>query len=272
MIYCDFHTHSCFSFDGAPDATPDALCRRALEIGLSDLAITDHCDINGEVEGIYEPFDQDAAWDAMMEAKEKYKGRLNVVAGLELGNAPQYPVEATAALARHPYEFVIGSLHCLKNVPDFYFLRYEDMTDAHIAQLFDRSLDETLEVCRFDGITTLGHMNYMHRYVVAGGKTLDFKPYYDKIAAIYDTLIQRDIALEVNVSSLWKGLGMALPSLELLKLYADRGGTLVTIGSDAHAVQNLGKAIRKGYALLNAAGLHQVMVIRNGERVLESIE
>ena len=61
MIYCDFHTHTKFSFDGDPSSTPDALCRRALEIGLTDLAITDHCDINGEVEGIYDVYASDAA-------------------------------------------------------------------------------------------------------------------------------------------------------------------------------------------------------------------
>ena len=62
MILCDTHTHTRFSFDGAPDSTPDALCRRALEIGLTDLCITDHCDVNGEAEGIYTHYDADAAW------------------------------------------------------------------------------------------------------------------------------------------------------------------------------------------------------------------
>ncbi len=272
MIRCDFHTHTCFSFDGAPDATPDALCRRALEAGLSDLAITDHCEVNGQVEGIYAPFNQDGAWEAMAAAKEKFKGRLNLVLGIELGNSHEYPAEAQAVLARHPYEFVIGSLHSLRRVPDFYFLRYEEMTDAHIDQLLGRALDETLEVCATPGITTLGHLTYLHRYVTAAGKTVNFKPHYDRIAAIYDTIIARDIALELNVSTLWKGLGIALPSLELLKLYADRGGRLVTIGSDAHEPANVGRAITKGYALLNAAGLHKIMVIRDGERLLEPID
>lgn len=272
MIRCDFHTHTCFSFDAPAEATPDALCRRALEAGLSDIAITDHCDINGVVEGIYEPFDQDGAWEAMAAVKEKYKGRLNVVMGMELGNAPQYPEAAAAAISRHPYEFVIGSLHCLKDVPDFYFLNYDEMTDAHIDRLFTRALNETVAVCETSGITTLGHLTYMHRYVTAAGKRLDFKPHYDQIAAIYDILIARDVALELNVSTLWKGLGIGMPTLELLKLYADRGGKLVTIGSDAHEPANVGKAITKGYALLNAAGLHQIMVIRDGARVMESIE
>lgn len=271
MFLCDYHTHTAYSFDGSPAATHDAMCRRALEIGLTDIAFTDHCDINGQVEGIYAPYCADEAFAAMQAAKETYAGRLNVICGIELGNATQYPDEAAAILEAHPYEFVIGSLHNLRNVPDFYFLKYACMTPAQIAQLFDRALDETLEMVTFPGITTLGHITYMHRYIAEAGLPFSFKPYHEKLEHIFRTMIARDVALEVNVSPLGKGLGISLPTPELIALYRDCGGRLITIGSDAHAPENLGKAIRKGYALLDALGIHEVMTIRSGKRVLTRI-
>ena len=272
MFLCDYHTHTRFSFDGNPAATHDAMCRRALEVGLSEIAFTDHCDVNGEVEGYYDPYNASAAFAAMQEVKEKYKGRLNVVCGIELGNAAQYPQAARAVLDAHPYEFVIGSLHNLKDVPDFCLMNYGHMSDGLIRRLFDRALDETLEMVRFEGITTLGHLTYMHRYITLAGKKLDFKPYYDKITAVYDELIRRDIAMEINVSTLWKGLGISMPTMELLKLYKDHGGRLITVGSDAHAPENLGKAIRKGYAILETVGFHEVLTVRDGQRVMQSIQ
>ena len=269
----DLHTHTLFSFDGDPAATVTAMCESALKKGLTHLAITDHCDINGEVERLYDfPFDPDGAWNAMMEVKEKYKGRLNVVCGIELGNATQYPEAARAVLDTHPYEFVIGSLHNLRNVPDFCLMNYGHMSDGLISQLFDRALDETLEMVQFDGITTLGHLTYIHRYITLAGKKLDFKPYYGKIEAIYRSLIARDIALELNVSTLWKGLGISMPTMELLKLYKDCGGRLITVGTDAHAPENLGKAVRKGYAILETVGFHEVLTVQDGQRVLRSIQ
>ena len=273
MFLCDYHTHTRFSFDGDPSATHDAMCRRALEVGLDHIAFTDHCDVNGEVEKLYDfPFDPAASWAAMTEVKEKYKGRLNVVCGIELGNATQYPEAARAVLDAHPYEFVIGSLHNLNRVPDFCVMSFDHMSDGLIRQLFDRSLAETLEMVAFPGITTLGHLTYMHRYVTLAGKKLDFKPYYDQIEAIYRALIAHDVALEINVSTLWKGLGISLPTMELLKLYKDCGGKLITIGSDAHAPENLGKAIRKGYAILETVGFHEVLTVQDGQRVLQSIQ
>ena len=272
MFLCDYHTHTHFSFDGDPAATHDAMCRRALEVGLSEIAFTDHCDVNGEVEGFYAPYDHTAAFAAMEEVKEKYKGRLNVVCGIELGNPHQYPNEARAVLAAHPYDFVIGSLHNLTAVPDFCFLHYEHMPDELIHHLFNRALDENLALAQFEGITTLGHITYMHRYVTRAGKPFDFKPHYDKLRELYRIIIDRDVALELNVSTLWQGLGISMPTMELLKLYKDCGGKLVTIGSDAHAPENLGKAIRKGYAILQTVGFDEVLTIENGQRVLRAIQ
>ena len=271
MFLCDYHTHTRFSFDGDPAATHDAMCRRALEVGLSEIAFTDHCDVNGEVEGFYAPYDHAAAFAAMQEVKEKYKGRLNVVCGMELGNPHQYPTEAKASLAAHPYDFVIGSLHNLTDVPDFCFLNYEHMPDRLIHHLFNRALDENMALAQFDGITTLGHITYMHRYITRAGKPFDFKPYHDKIRELYRILISRDVALELNVSTLWRGLGISMPTMELLKLYRDCGGRLITVGTDAHAPENLGKAIRKGYAILQTVGFCEVVTIQNGQRVLRSI-
>ena len=272
MIYCDLHTHTNFSFDGAENSTPDALCRRALEAGITDLAITDHCDVNGEVEKIYSVYDSDAAFTAVMEAKEKYKGRLNLIYGLELGNAHQYPEYARGVLTRHPYEFVIRSLHNLRGVPDFYYINFEHMREPIIYQLFDRALDEMMEMCAFEAdgnppLATLGHITYMHRYVTMSKRTMDFKPHYDKITALYELIIKKDIALELNVSTIAKGLGISMPTLELLKLYRDVGGRLITTGSDAHSPEMLGKAIRKGHALLLAAGFVEAVTVRDGERV-----
>ena len=136
---CDTHTHSIFSFDGAPDSTVDALCERAIELGLSDLAITDHCDVNGEVEELYRIYDHEAAWNEMSAAKEKYKGKLHLSRGLELGQPHQCPAYTKEVLSRHPYEFVIGSLHNLTEVPDFCMMDFSSFCSTILSPHSDTS-------------------------------------------------------------------------------------------------------------------------------------
>lgn len=263
---CDTHTHSLFSFDGAPNATIDALCQRAIALGMSDLAITDHCDVNGEVEGLYRIYDHETAWNELSIAKEKYKGKLHLARGLELGQPHQSPAYALEVLSRHPYEFVIGSLHNLTAVPDFCMLDFSKVPLPLATQLFDRTLEEILLLLDYP-ITTLGHLTYQNRYMFIGGMHYDFTPHKDKLVSVFEKLIRRDIALEINVSTLWRGYGFTMPHAELLRLYHDIGGRLVTLGSDAHAPENLGRCIGDGAQLLSDIGFTHALVIRDGERV-----
>lgn len=253
------HTHSFFSHDGAADSSIDALCLKAIDLGLSALAITDHYDVNIETEKIYEGYDADRAWDAMCAAKEKYRGSLELILGAELGQPEQYPETAKAFLDSRPFEFVIGSLHNLKGVPDFCMMNFEHIPDALSSQLFDRALDEMNDLIDFP-ITTLGHLTYISRYMAMAGKHFCLAPHKEKIAALLEKLISRGIALEVNTSTIWRGLGFTMPQAEILALYRELGGDLITIGSDAHSPQNLGRGIGEGLELLRSLGFGRVMI------------
>lgn len=263
MIY-DSHTHSVFSFDGSPEATPAAMCETAVRKGLSGIAITDHFDVNGDVEGIYPAFDAGGAFHAVSEAKEAYRGRLRVAVGVELGQATEYPNEARAFLDRNKYDFVLGSIHNLPGVPDFYYLLFREIPDALSDQLFARTLDETIKLCDFEGIHAIAHLTYMHRYIVKAGRTLDFAKHKEHIEALFRKMIRKGLSLEINVSLLRSGRELFMPTKELIALYRENGGELFTVGSDAHDPKDIGANISDGYDLLRALGVPSVAFYENG--------
>ena len=262
----DFHTHSRFSYDGAPDATPDALCRAAIDRGLSCLAITDHCDASGEVEGLYARYDRKAAYAAVAEAKEKYRGSLRVAYGIELGEATQAPEYAADLLRECPFDYVLGSMHNLSGVPDFCYIGFshEDFPQALIDQLFSRYLDELTSMCSFPGIHTLAHLTYPLRYIARGGKTIDLSPFEERFRRLFAEMIDRDIAMEINASTLSSALGETMPPVSLLRLYRDCGGKLVTVGSDAHAPARIGCGIKEANRMLSDNGFDRVTVFFGG--------
>ena len=53
LKYYDLHTHSRYSFDGdkSPAGDIDEMARAAISAGLRGIAITDHCDIDGVLDG-----------------------------------------------------------------------------------------------------------------------------------------------------------------------------------------------------------------------------
>ncbi len=269
MFICDYHTHSHFSFDGAPDASVDAICRAAIERGVTDLCITDHFECNACAEGTYPPYDADAAEAAIMQAKETYKDRLHLAYGIELGQANQYPEEAKALLSAHPFEFVIGSIHNLRGAPDFCYMNFESMmrsmSHTYIGYLFERYMDELIEVAEvLPKLSAVGHLTYIQRYCELAGQHYDFKRHFPKAEQLFSKLIARGTALEVNVSTLWKGLGFAMPDRDFLSLYYDCGGRLVTVGTDSHVPTHIGECVSEGFDLLRRLGLNQVLVVRNG--------
>ena len=276
MFKCDYHTHTYFSFDGAPDSSPEALCLAAIERGVTDLAITDHFECNGRADLSCPPYDADKAYEEILDAKEKYKGKINLTYGIELGQINQYPEEAQKLLRAHSYEFVVCSSHNLRGAPDFCFYDFKKIFDYtsldYVGYLFERclcELCESLDSC--DRIDAVAHLTYMQRYCTLAGGNYDFINHASKVEELYRKMISRDIALEVNVSTLWRDLGFAMPDRELLSLYRDCGGRLVTVGTDSHSPEHIGECVDEGFRLLRSVGLNDVLVVRNGEKAIIKI-
>jgi histidinol-phosphatase (PHP family) len=271
MFKCDYHTHTYFSFDGAKDSTPDSLCQAAIERGITDLAITDHFECNWRAEAAYPPYQADKAYEEIMAAKEKYKGKLNLTYGIEIGQANQYPEEAKTLLDSHGFDFIIGSIHNLKGAIDFYYwdfaALFRDMQHSYVGNMFERYIDELCEVVdTFDKIDTIAHLTYIYRYCALSGNHYDLLQHADAAEVLFKKMVARDIALEVNVSTLWKGLGFAMPDRDFLSLYKECGGRLVTVGTDSHSPEHIGECVSDGFELLRSVGLCDIVVIRNGKK------
>lgn len=232
-MLADLHTHSLFSFDGLPESTLENIAERAVALGLSHIAITDHCDIDCELAGLYQPFDKEKTFDAIRAVKEAYKDKLCVLVGLELGGGNHCPRETRALLDRVPYDIVLASIHNLEREKDFHYFDFSQIDDAAAHAYFDRVLQEELEVCDIEGVQVMTHLTYMDRYMHKAGKALDITPHRDGLKRLFDKLMQKQLTLELNTSTL--GDGFAMPSAEILSLYRECGGTRVCLGSDAHA-------------------------------------
>lgn len=276
MYICDMHMHSRFSFDAEPDFSPDAVCRAAIEKGICDIAITDHFEANYKTSLDYltrtSVYDHKQAFAEIMEAKEKYKDRLNLICGIEIGQANQATDEAISLLNAHDYEFVIGSIHNIRDLGDFYYMDFSSVSDEQIGFWLDTYFDELCEIVDvMPRIDTVAHITYIIRYLAFANRSFDITPYYDKMARLFGKIIRKDIALEVNTSTLWKGLGFSMPDADILKLYRECGGRLITVGSDAHGPQNIGGCVAQGFDILKSCGFDRVLTVRHGQKELIKI-
>lgn len=269
MFFCDYHIHSAYSFDGDPSATPTAICEEAINRGFTDIAITDHLEANSDVEGLYPPYQAKAAFDAIMQAKELFGKKLNITYGIEIGQANQYPDVANGFISEFPVEFVLCSVHSLRGMQDFFFLDYPAMPEGEIQRLYFAYLDEVIEIINSTSrVDSIAHITYPHRYIAQAGLTFDASCFADKLSEVFGLMISKEIALEINSSTHAKGLGFTMPTADILSIYRECGGRLITLGSDAHTVSAMGGSIPYAVELAKSVGLDSALVVRNSQKEL----
>lgn len=274
MYLVDYHMHSRHSSDGDkdPSYTMEAMCEAALNAGLSEIAVTDHYDVNPLPEGIdFPPTVMSDVYADVMGVRESYKGRLKVLFGIELGQPTQNEPLALKLLDEYKYDFIIGSLHNVENEPDYYFIDYQKTSKNKLISLWERYLEETLTHIEWGKgrFHTLAHFGYLVRYYKRNGlgDLISFADKTDIITEIFKKVIDCNMALEINTSGIRQGLDECIPTDFCLRMYRDLGGEMFTIGSDAHYACHIGDAIKDGYERIKALGIDYIMISESGELI-----
>lgn len=108
----------------------------------------------------------------------------------------------------------------------------------------------------------MGHIDFPKRYY---GEI-----YYEEavINEIFRNLLEKDLVIEINTSSLRKGHVQTMPGKELLEIYKANGGKYVTIGSDAHIVEDIGADYETARSLLEEVGLQEVIYRQRKRQII----
>lgn len=268
---CDSHVHSNNSFDA--ESSVREICETAVKKGLDTVTITDHMEApeirfgDKSVFGNAVKSITKSVSDVEKNAPE-FKGRLRLLKGMELGEPMYIPEMTERAMAIADFDFILASIHNLKEVEDFYYLEYNE---GNVDNLLKRYFDELLDTAENADFDSLAHLTYPLRYII---ERTDIRPdlnvYGEVIDNIFKALIKRNKALEVNTSGLFKPINSTLPSADLVKRFKQLGGKYVTIGSDAHNAKDLAQGIQRGTELVKACGFEHYTVYVN--RTPELIE
>lgn len=185
-------------------------------------------------------------------AKEAYGNRLHIISGIELGQIPCDFGLADSVMQDNRLDFVIASLHELKNKPDFYFLDYRT---EDVPKLLEQYFSELLTLCQWGKFDVLGHMTYPLRYIEGeAGMPVDLSAYEEQIHECLKALVNNGCGLELNTSGLRQKYGKPFPTLEYIKLYREMGGESLSIGSDAHCAEDIGFGMKEALAIAKEAG------------------
>ena len=271
MYLCDVHSHTLISPDS--HASLKDMAAAAVSAGLQELCVTDHCDLLDMHGNSVEAFDWPAAREQYRAVKAALGDTLTLRLGLELGSAPYKPDIARAILKEggDELDFVLGSLHNWIGGSGNIDLGSSDYSgDPALAR---RAVDAALNwtwalVTQYpDCYDSLAHIVYPLRYIRRDGIDLSFAPWEDRVRAILTEVAKTDHALEINTRR-GKDLDFWPP---LLRWFRECGGELVTVGSDAHRPEDVGKGVPEALELLRAAGFGYVTTFAGRKPITHSL-
>jgi histidinol-phosphatase (PHP family) len=251
----DYHVHTRYSPDS--DASMDDMVRRAVELGLDEIMFTEHQEYHPR-EGEQCRLRADAWFADIARLNERYRGRLVIRAGLELGQPHLYAAEARALIDAHPFDAISGSLHY---VGDRNIFGREYFAERTIEQAYGDYFAELPRMAAAGGFDILAHIDGVKRDGVRYYRRYDIRVYESQVRETFRGLIANGIALELNTSGI-RRVSELHPPLVALRWYREMGGELITVGSDAHAPRHIAEAFPLALDLAREAGFTRLAAFR----------
>lgn len=274
-MLADYHVHTCYSDDS--EYPMEDVVKDAIALGLDEICFTDHVDYGvkrdwddprgmlyrqggpGEPERMALANVDYPRYAAEIDAlKEKNKDQITLKMGMEFGmqshTIPQYEKLYSA----WPFDFIILSVH---QVEDREFWTQDFQRGRTQAEYNLRYYEEMLAlVQRYHNYNVLGHMDLITRYDKAG--IFPFEIIRPIIKEILKTIIADGKGIEVNTSCHRYGLNYLTPSTDILRLYRNLGGKIITIGSDSHRKEQLGTYLTDTISVLKTLGYEEVYTFK----------
>lgn len=255
----DYHVHTSCSEDS--DSDMGAMILSACNKGFSEIAITDHIDLDYPDPSMSFLMDFPAYHKALEYYREKYKNRIKVVRGLEVGIQHTVHKGNSDIVHAYPYDFVIGSFHAAEGKDLYTGIYYEGKTALQCYRDFYIYVYECLKA--YKDYSVLGHLNIVERYshfLPPEAEQIAQEAYLDLVEAILKLVIADGKGIEVNTSCFRYHTSTLYPSVEMLTLYKTLKGEIITIGSDAHAPAHIGYHFGYMIDLLKTMGFKYLAV------------
>ena len=244
----DYHLHCAYSDDSF---TPmESMIKEAIKKGLDEMCFTDHVDYGVKVDHgtnevshtrrrfgcIKRNVDYPNYFKDLKRLQKKYKDVITIKQGLEFGTQTHTLDKYEHLYETYPMDFIILSIHQAHDI-EFWGNAFKERSQKEYVEDYYDEMYKCIKA--FKHYCVLGHLDYVNRYDPNG--IYPFEKIKDKITLILKQVIEDGKGIEVNTSCFnYKQLnGDLTPSRDILKLYKELGGRIITIGSDAHQRQHI---------------------------------
>jgi histidinol-phosphatase (PHP family) len=256
----DLHSHTVLCNHATGDMRE--YVERAIERGISEFGFSEHSPwMLQEAEKLAPDFEEIPTYLERVEAlQEEYNGRTNprvhVLLGFEMDFLPDKIALARQYAQRIPFDYIIGSVHHIGRWgfdQESQLALYQKRDIRDIYEEYFQLVEQMIASGIFD---IVGHIDLVKRY--------GYRPkggYRDHKENMARLLSRSTMVVEVNTSGWDRPAGEPYPDLEFLRILRQHQ-VPVTLGSDAHAPEEVGRHFGEARELLLAAGYTHITTFR----------
>jgi histidinol-phosphatase (PHP family) len=244
--------------------TEDQACQQAIHMGMYEIAFTNHSMLT-------EPdytISQEAFvnhWVQIQACQRNYP-ELTIRLGLEMDyyegreNEVRDSIETYESSIGRPFDVILGAVHHLN---DLFFSSKEYAIELfqkyEIAPLYHDYFALATKAVQSGLFDVMAHPDLIKKFMGELSPCVPFEQYSQAAEAYADALIACDVGIEVNTKRFKERGRECFPSEELLKLYISKAKAqgkepVITLGSDAHKVSDVGKYVIDGAKILQKMG------------------
>ncbi len=280
----DYHLHPDYSIDAEPLPIMD-YCRRAVELGLTEICFTTHAELDpvrkeidnyvifrGKTHPVRDKRWLDGYFSEIEAARDRLRGTgLRVKAGVEIGYDLGLEKEIESLLEGYPFDYVLCAVHCLDHVA----ISSMDESPRYFRHRpLHRLLEDYFKVLH-SGVRTglfhcVAHLDLYRRYGLHYYGPPILTEQRSALEPLLKDLAACGMGLEINTSGLRRGLRTFHPSREIVAMAVEAGVSIFTVGSDAHRLEELGSGIDEALQLLDEFGLQNHVF--SGGRPVPAVE
>jgi len=253
----DLHNHTtrCNHATG----TVDEYIQRAIEIGIDIFGFSEHAPM--DFDGGYRlPLsDMQAYIDEILQAKERYKGEIEILLGFEVDWLPGH---MQPDVLNANVDYLTGSVHFIDkwsfDNPEFIGGWSERDTDE-IWRAYFEATEEMVKSKQFD---IVGHLDLI--------KVFKYLPQKDIRVLSKNALKaikEANMVIELNGAGLRKPIKELYPSPDLLEVIYELN-IPITFSSDAHAVEQIGFGYNEAIEIAKRVGYTQAVTFEQRESQL----
>ncbi len=252
-IQCDYHMHTPLCKHAA--GPMEDYVERGIELGLREIGFSDHNPLPGgrSANVRMDEAEIDYYVERVTELQFRYRGKIDVMLGLEMDYIDGLEDYLEQQLAKYPWDYVIGSIHFLdKDCRESSWPRHYDGDGR---KLYARYFDLMRRMARSGLCDIVAHFDVTKRSGCLPGEREA-----EEITRTLEEIKAADISLEINTSGYrhpelpepqpYPALPIAEQALAL--------GIPLTVNSDAHAPDQVGLKFAEVEAFLKRKGCRQL--------------